>query len=43
MTNKILNSKNNIYVVDVLFKIPILKSNKLHKEISKNIDIDIVT
>ena len=41
--SEILNTKNSIYVVDALFKIPVFKSTKLHEEISKSIDIDIGT
>lgn len=41
--NEILNTKNSIYVVDALFKIPIFKATKLHEEVAKNIDIDIGT
>lgn len=41
--NESLNSKNSIYVVDALFKIPIFKSTKLHEEVSKNVDIDMAT
>lgn len=41
--NEILNSKNSLYVIDALFKIPVFKSTKLHEEISKNVDIDMAT
>lgn len=41
--NEILNTKNSIYVVDALFKIPVFKATKLHEEISEKIDIDIAT
>ena len=41
--NETLNTKNSIYVVDALFKVPIFKATKLHEEVSKNIDIDMAT
>lgn len=41
--NEVLNSKNSIYIVDALFKIPIFKSTKLHEEVLKNVDIDMAT
>ena len=41
--NEILNTKNSIYVVDTLFKIPVFKASKLHEEVSKNVDIDMAT
>ncbi len=43
MINEILNTKNSIYVVDALFKIPIFKSVKLHEELTKKITIDFAT
>ena len=41
--NETLNSKNSIYVVDALFKIPVFRSTKLQEEISKSVDIDMAT
>lgn len=41
--NEILKSKNSIYVLDALFKIPIFKATKLHEEVSKNIKINKAT
>ena len=41
--NETLNTKNSIYVVDALFKIPVFKASKLHEEVSKNVDIDMAT
>lgn len=41
--NEILNTKNSIYVVDALFKVPVFKASKLHEEVSNNVEIDMAT
>lgn len=41
--NETLKSKNSIYILDALFKIPVFRAAKLHEEVSKNIEINKAT
>lgn len=41
--NEIINSKNSIYVLDALFKIPVFKGPKLYEEVKTRTNIDNAT